>query len=1008
MAERTQREFQIKKTKRESRSKSLAGSKKIGNNSSTRNIIIGPKGAEGMKSERADSKAQPHIDRAPTDDINIVSQGISDKVKVCVRVRPPLRKEFACEEVVSIDDSQEHASKITIMQEMDKIESHYDQAFSKETSQEEIFEFTRPAISGVIDGFNATVFAYGQTGSGKTYTMFGPHWETSVKNSAISLNQYLKRNGAIKQRYDLFDNQDKYGIIPRAIQLIFDRISEEQDRSGDMEKYTVYCSFLQIYNENLYDLLQDGKLKNSLNIREDKITGIYVEGLAEFVVNNSRDCFALMKRGEKNRITKSTKANIHSSRSHSIFQLCVETDKVDKRGMLKRAKLNLCDLAGSEKIINKEESMTKAHFNELRTINLSLTTLGKVIAALSSKGKNTGTKKVSFYNRKIKNRKYGPSIPYRESKLTRLLQDSLGGNTRTCLICAVSPMEDNVNETISTLKFADRAKQVMVKVKANELDAADNALVQKLHKEVVHLRQVLNLRKKGKFEEIQLQLLKLQKENNKLKTIAENHEEVEKLKMENKYMRIELQKIKNEEGSQIIQDDGDISFTELNSNVHKTQPHELSSMRSKNLKEIERRFDPGSPTKCPLCNDLPPCTHYNEGSDYEPSPMERTGNLKSQRLRKLAANNNGSVVPNLARSKESLMDESENPYNVMNTDCKFNTGIIETRSATGKKVKLREGTSNKGESRRTLGGRKSPFNNREYQDYGDSSDAHRNVSPSALIKQDNKFKSQNTFEKNEKIFLPTQNSPKEHGVSAEDEIKNLMSSSQFSAGSRSTPKRAYKTDGSSAVPIRESKYSIFPGKIGKPQDRDRVASRELIQAADSIMSKDLSISQERTSGQSPPSRVSAYAPKSSEMYPSVSTDHNSSSTIIRIRDKSNYIVTKKGNINQSSRDSYIGSSSTEKRKDILKAQERLRKIEMIEQKRIGKVKEEIIKLEQDRKRKEAVRKQKRKELLERKHKLLMDRKRLEMRKIKRLQEKDQSQSKMPDISLSSNRNISLL
>ena len=120
-----------------------------------------------------------------------------------------------------------------------------------------------------------------------------------------------------------------------------------------MNKYTVYWSFLQIYNENLYDLLQDGKLERSLKIREDKITGIYVEGLAEFVVNSSKDWYALMKRGERNRITKSTKANIQSSRSHSIFQLWVETDQVDKRGMLKRAKLNLCDLAGSEKITNK-------------------------------------------------------------------------------------------------------------------------------------------------------------------------------------------------------------------------------------------------------------------------------------------------------------------------------------------------------------------------------------------------------------------------------------------------------------------------------------------------------------------------------------------------------------------------------------------------------------------------------------------------------------------------------
>ena len=138
---------------------------------------------------------------------------------------------------------------------------------------------------------------------------------------------------------------------------------------------------MQIYNEKLYDLLQDNKNVNPLSIREDKFSGIYVEGLSEYVVTNARDWFALLKRGEKNRVTRQTKININSSRSHSIFQLLVETDTVDKRGMLKRAKLNLWDLAGSEKI-NKDEEMNAKHLLELKTINLSLTTLGKTISAL--------------------------------------------------------------------------------------------------------------------------------------------------------------------------------------------------------------------------------------------------------------------------------------------------------------------------------------------------------------------------------------------------------------------------------------------------------------------------------------------------------------------------------------------------------------------------------------------------------------------------------------------------
>ena len=166
--------------------------------------------------------------------------------------------------------------------------------------------------------------------------------------------------------------------------------------------------------------------------------------------------------------------NAMSSRSHSILQLLIETDKMDKNGMLLRAKLNLCDLAGSEKI-NKEEVMNEQHLEELKTINLSLTTLGKVISALGKK-------------------KSDSHIPYRDSKITRFLQDSLGGSTKTYLVACVSPTDDCIEETISTLKFADRAKQVMVKAKVNAISGSDDALVKKLQQEVMHLRQILNLK----------------------------------------------------------------------------------------------------------------------------------------------------------------------------------------------------------------------------------------------------------------------------------------------------------------------------------------------------------------------------------------------------------------------------------------------------------------------------------------------------------------------------------
>jgi hypothetical protein len=178
----------------------------------------------------------------------------------------------------------------------------------------------------------------------------------------------------------------------------------------------------------------------------------------------------LLTRGEKNRVKRATKMNIQSSRSHSLFQLLIETDQVDSKGMLKRSKLNLGDLAGSEKI-NKDEEMQAKHMLELRNINLSLTTLGKVIQQLSHFSQSKDPSQTSTHP---------THIPFRESKLTRLLQDSIGGNTSTYLIATVSPVIDTIEETISTLKFADRAKSVMQRVKRNEINAKDDALVQKL------------------------------------------------------------------------------------------------------------------------------------------------------------------------------------------------------------------------------------------------------------------------------------------------------------------------------------------------------------------------------------------------------------------------------------------------------------------------------------------------------------------------------------------------
>lgn len=242
--------------------------------------------------------------------------------------------------------------------------------FSPDCRQSDVYNFVAPAIDGVLKGLNSTIFAYGQTGSGKTYTMFGKEWDTKVKTLAKKMLECLK-NG---EQYQGDEMLDDLGIIPRSVQEVFYYCASQPIDSSNIK---IYLSFLQIYNEKIYDLLQDADSKSPLQIREDKINGIYVEGLSEYLVANSLDAYALLKRGEKNRIIRQTKGNIESSRSHSIFQLYIEYDDT-KQQKIYKTKLNFCDLAGSEKI-SIEENLEANHLRELKSINLSLATLGKVI-----------------------------------------------------------------------------------------------------------------------------------------------------------------------------------------------------------------------------------------------------------------------------------------------------------------------------------------------------------------------------------------------------------------------------------------------------------------------------------------------------------------------------------------------------------------------------------------------------------------------------------------------------
>lgn len=300
-------------------------------------------------------------------------------------------------------------------------------------------------------------------------------------------------------------SHENWGVIPRAVESLFEEL-RSIGRHGAAA--VVYCSYMQIYNNDVYDLLQENKqrTKEPLAVRE-MIKGnskqIYVSGLSEFRVTSLDETLRLLKAGNRNRTIRATEYNEKSSRSHALLQISAEVESRGIEGattIIRRAKLNLVDLAGSEKW-DTDVSIGADRSKELAAINQSLSALGNVISALTNPKRS--------------------HIPYRDSKLTRLLQDSLGGNTRTVVIATISPSEAALDETISTLQFADRAKCVTVRVKVNEM-VDDAILLARAQREIARLKVLM--KESGSQQhvaELEEQVAKLKKENAML--VAENN-----------------------------------------------------------------------------------------------------------------------------------------------------------------------------------------------------------------------------------------------------------------------------------------------------------------------------------------------------------------------------------------------------------------------------------------------------------------------------------------------------
>ncbi|UNI23425.1 Kinesin- motor protein [Purpureocillium takamizusanense] len=325
----------------------------------------------------------------------------------------------------------------------------FDRVFSQAADQNMIFDDTvKPILEEMLAGYNCTIFAYGQTGTGKTYTMSGDMTETLGMLS------------------------DEAGIIPRVLQQLFQKL--EIDDSENCVK----CSFIELYNEELRDLLsveESAKLKIFDDVSRKGHAGTIIQGMEEKHITNASEGIKVLQDGSLKRQVAATKCNDLSSRSHTVFTITVYIKKPNENGgedFVSAGKLNLVDLAGSENIQRSGAENKRAA--EAGLINKSLLTLGRVINALVDRSSH---------------------IPYRESKLTRLLQDSLGGRTKTCIIATISPAKSNLEETISTLDYAFRAKNIKNKPQMNPLLNKKMLLmefaseIEKLKSELISTRQ---------------------------------------------------------------------------------------------------------------------------------------------------------------------------------------------------------------------------------------------------------------------------------------------------------------------------------------------------------------------------------------------------------------------------------------------------------------------------------------------------------------------------------------
>uniref|UniRef100_A0A8C6W454 Kinesin family member 13A n=1 Tax=Nannospalax galili TaxID=1026970 RepID=A0A8C6W454_NANGA len=392
------------------------------------------------------------------------------KVKVAVRVRPMNRRELELNTkcVVEMEGNQTvlHPPPSNTKQGERKPPKvfAFDYCFwsmdesntTKYAGQEVVFKCLGEGIlEKAFQGYNACIFAYGQTGSGKSFSMMG--------------------------------HAEQLGLIPRLCCALFKRISVEQNES---QTFKVEVSYMEIYNEKVRDLLDPKGSRQSLKVREHKVLGPYVDGLSQLAVTSFEDIESLMSEGNKSRTVAATNMNEESSRSHAVFNIVITQTLYDLQSGNsgeKVSKVSLVDLAGSERV--SKTGAAGERLKEGSNINKSLTTLGLVISSLADQAAGKGKNKF---------------VPYRDSVLTWLLKDNLGGNSQTSMIATISPAADNYEETLSTLRYADRAKRIVNHAVVNEDPNAK--VIRELREEVEKLREQLSQAEAMKAPELKEKL----------------------------------------------------------------------------------------------------------------------------------------------------------------------------------------------------------------------------------------------------------------------------------------------------------------------------------------------------------------------------------------------------------------------------------------------------------------------------------------------------------------------